>query len=111
MIELGQLEKAHSEFERRNVRVIVSSIEKVSDASQTQTQFPHLVVLSDATRNLSTAIKIMHAGSAADGGDTSAPTTLVVDGTGVVRWVHRPDNVIVRLSPEQVLAAVDKATK
>ena len=46
--------------------------------------------------------------SAPDGGDTAAPTTLLVDGGGTVRWTFRPDRFLNRLSPSQVLAAVDK---
>ena len=50
---------------------------------------------------------ILHAHSAPDGGDTAAPTTILVDGSGTVRWTFRPDRVLNRLSPSQVLAAVD----
>ena len=51
---------------------------------------------------------IIDGGSHPDGGDTAAPTTLLVDGGGTVRWTFRPDRFLNRLSPSQVLAAVDK---
>ena len=41
-------------------------------------------------------------------GDTNAPTTILVDGDGKVRWFFRPDYFIVRLSPDEFLQAIDK---
>lgn len=108
MVELGQLEAAHAEFARRNTQVVVISLEGPADARATQAQFPHLVVVSDAERNLATALGVVHEHSAPDGGDTAAPTTLLVDRSGVVRWLFRPDRFLTRLSPDQVLDAVDR---
>jgi peroxiredoxin len=108
MIELGQLEAHAQEFEKKNVRVVVVSIEDREAAQATQTDFPHLVVVSDAGRNLAEAVAVIHPHSAPDGGDTAAPTTLLVDGGGKVRWTFRPDRVLTRLSPAQLLAAIDR---
>ena len=110
MIELGQLEKHHAEFEKRNVRLIVSSVEGREDAEQTQASFPHLMIVSDESRSLSNAVDVLHhQNRTADGSDTSAPTTLIIDGAGIVRWTYRSGNVVSRLSPEELLAEVDKA--
>ena len=108
MTELGQLEGSWQEFEKRNVKVIVVSVEDGEAARATQADFPHLVVVSDAERRLAEALAVIHPGSAPGGGDTAAPTTILVDGGGTVRWTFRPDRVLTRLSPSQVLAAVDK---
>jgi len=108
MIELGQLEAHRQEFEKRNVRVVVVSIEDQDAAKATQADFPHLVVLSDAERKLADAVEVIHQKAAPGGGDTAAPTTILIDGDGTVRWVFRPDRVFDRLSPEQVLAAIDR---
>jgi peroxiredoxin len=109
MLELGQLEKYHEEFARHNTRVIVSSVEGLDEAKKTQAQFPHLLVLADHNRDLSdTAAKAMHEKSAPDGSDTSAPTTFLVDRQGIVRWVYRSPNAASRLSPEEVLQAIDQ---
>ncbi|SRR5579875_2749524 len=108
MIELGQLEAHWQEFEKRNVHVVVVSVEDLEAAKATQADFPHLIVVSDAERSLSGALDVIHPRSAPDGGDTSAPTTILIDGDGTVRWTFRPDRVFNRLSPEQVLAALDK---
>jgi alkyl hydroperoxide reductase subunit AhpC len=106
MVELGQLEAAHQEFERRGARVIVASLENQETAKATQADFPHLVVVADAERGLANALDVVHRQS--DGGDTAVPTTLIVDGHGTVRWMFRPDRFLRRLSPAEVLAALDK---
>jgi peroxiredoxin len=108
MIELGQLEAHWQEFEKRKVKVIVVSVEDQEKARATQADFPHLIVVSDAERNLTDALAVLHPHSAPDGGDTTAPTTILVDGKGTVRWVFRSNQVFTRLSPSEVLAAVDK---
>jgi alkyl hydroperoxide reductase subunit AhpC len=108
MIELGELEGQHAEFEKRKTRVLVISIEDHETAKATQKDFPHLVVVADANRKLSTALDVVHPDSAPGGGDTAAPTTVIVDGSGIVRWTFRPDRIFRRLTPAEVLEAVDK---
>ncbi len=83
-------------------------MEDQNAAKATQADFPHLVVLSDAERKLSDAVEVIHPRSAPDGSDTAAPTTILIDGSGTVRWTFRPDRVFNRLSAAQVLAAIDK---
>ncbi len=108
MIELGQLERRHEDFARRNVRVIVASVDKPEDAQKTQKDFPHLLVLADSGRGLTNAAQVLHPGAAPDGGDADAPTTFLVDRHGAVRWRYRPPDVISRLSPDEVLQAIDQ---
>jgi alkyl hydroperoxide reductase subunit AhpC len=111
MIELGQLERRHEDFEKRNARVVVISMEDVADAAKTQAQFPNLFVLADAGRGLSEAIAIVHPHAAPDGRDVDMPTTILVDKKGTVRWVYRSPRVIARLSPDDLLQAVDQNLK
>jgi peroxiredoxin len=87
---------------------VVVSVEDREAAALTQADFPHLVVVSDVDHKLADAVKVIHAHSAPNGGDSTAPTTILVDGSGTVRWTFRPDRVFRRLSPEEVLAAVDR---
>jgi|SRR5438552_14552404 len=101
MIELGELEAKAEEFKKRNVRVIAISLDNLKDSQSTQDKFPHLLVVADEERKLSEAVQVVH-------GDTDAPTTILVDGKGVVRWVFRADRFMVRLSPDELLAAVDQ---
>jgi peroxiredoxin len=111
MVELGELENKHSEFDKRHVRVVVVSNDPQAVAQKTQADFPHLVVVSDAQQKLAKALDVIHPGAAPDGGDTNAPTTILIDGRGTFRWLFRPDRVLVRLSPEEVLDAVDQNLK
>lgn len=107
MIELGQLEAHHQEFEKRDTQVVVISVEDQQTAALSQKDFPHLVVVADSQRTLAAAVEVLHPGSDPNGDDTSDPTTILTDGDGTVRWVHRPPTVIGRLSPAQVLRAID----
>src|SRR5689334_383348 len=107
MVELGQLEAQHEAFARRGVRIVVVSIEPAKEAEATQRQFPHLVVVADENRGLTGAVEAVHAGAGPDGADIAMPTTLLVDGHGTVRWIYRPGSFLGRLSPSDVLAAID----
>jgi peroxiredoxin len=108
MDELGQLEEQWQEFKKRNVSVVVVSVEDLDDSRAIQEKFPHLVVVSDAKQKLSEAVEVIHPHSAPDGGDTAAPTSFLIDGDGYVKWWFRADRIFRRLSPSEVLAAVDK---
>lgn len=108
MIELVQLERRHEDFARRNARVIVASIEGPDDARLTQADYPHLMVLADGSRGLADAAGVIHPGSAPGGKDTAAPTTILVDAGGNVRWLYRSPRAIARLSPDEVLQAIDR---
>jgi peroxiredoxin len=108
MKELGQLETHLQDFESRNARIIAVSIEGPDLARQTQADFPHLLVLSDSERSLAGAAEVLHAHSAPDGGDTSAPTTILLDRDGKVCWLFRPTRHLRRLSPSEVAAALDQ---
>jgi alkyl hydroperoxide reductase subunit AhpC len=107
MIELVQLERHHDDFQKRNTRVIVASMEEREDAKKTQTQFPHLIVLADERRNLSEAAGLIHPHAGPDGSDIDVPTTIILDRQGTVRWLYRSPAVNVRLSPEDVVRGID----
>jgi peroxiredoxin len=90
------------------VRIVVSSIEGQGEAGQSQNEYPHLIVLSDSARSLANAADVIHRRSAPDGGDSAAPTTFLLDSEGRVRWMFRPDRYIERISPSDLLAAIDQ---
>lgn len=108
MIELGELEKNHAEFDQRNVRVVAASQENLADAAVTQSMFPHLVVVADAEGKLIKAAGVVHAGAGQSGEDIAAPTTFFIDKQGVVRSLFRPKQVVTRMSAKDVLRAVDE---
>jgi alkyl hydroperoxide reductase subunit AhpC len=108
MIELVQLDRRHEDFARRNARVMVASAEGVELAKQTQDANPHLQVIADGQLGLTRAGGLIHEHAGPNGEDIATPTTILLDRDGVVRWIFRPDQVITRLSPDEVLKAVDE---
>jgi peroxiredoxin len=107
MIELGELENHYQDFAKRNVRVVAISNDDQPLSQKTQEKFPHLRVVADTDQKLAKAVEVIHTGMGHDGKDTNAPTTILLDGTGTVRWVFRPDNFMTRLAPDELLAAID----
>lgn len=108
MIELGQLEGRHAEFSNRGLRVLLVSWEGREDAIKTQKEFPHFLALADSGGKLITAAGTVHAKAGPNGGDIAAPTTVLIDKTGVVRWLFRPDRYFSRITPDQLLVQVDR---
>lgn len=108
MTELGQLEDRFPEFAGRKVRIVAVTLEDQSDAEIAQKEFPHLTVVSDQQQKLAGAVQAIHRGANPYGGDAAAPTTLLIDGSGTVQWTFRPERYIIRLSPDELLAAVDE---
>jgi|SRR6516165_7498809 peroxiredoxin len=108
MKELVKLEENYKEFEKRKVRIVAASLDGPDDSKLTQDKLPHLVILSDADRELANAAKVIGPHHAPDGADTVSPTTVLIDRRGKVRWVFRPTRYIERLSPDQLAAAVDE---
>jgi peroxiredoxin len=109
MVELGQLERRHGDFQKRQVRVLAISNDSQEVARATQADFPHLGIVSDADQQMAKALEVIHHGAGPGRTDTNAPTTFLVDGTGTVRWLFRPDHFTQRLSPDDLLAAIDRA--
>jgi alkyl hydroperoxide reductase subunit AhpC len=109
MTELGELERNYEQFARRDLRVVVVSNDNQKIAQETQADFPHLVVVSDRLREMAGALQVLHPGVGPGGNDTNAPTTFLVDGNGQVRWFFRPQRILTRLSPAELLSAIDRA--
>jgi peroxiredoxin len=107
MTELGQLEQHYEEFDKRGVCIVAVSLDDVKDTAETQMQFPHLIILSDKDESLARASDVIGPHHGPNGETTVSPTTVLVDSEGRVRWVFRPDRYINRLSPEDLLAAID----
>ncbi len=108
MIELGQLEGRHQDFDSRNVRVVAVSLDGLDDSRKTQDKFPHLVIVSDEKEGLARAAGTLGPQRSPTGGDTNSPTTILIDRRGEVRRVLRPDLIMERFSPDRVLDEVDK---
>ncbi len=112
MKELVQLQGRHEEFTNRQVHVVAISDDDQATARKTQGDFPNLIVVSDPDQAVAKAMSVIHPGATGpNGGDTNAPTTFFVDGEGHVRRVYRPESYLRRLSPAEVLAAIDETWK
>jgi peroxiredoxin len=109
MKELGQLEERYRDFEDRQARVIVVSLEDRSTAEETRKEFPHLLVAADQDGDLIRKLRFLHEGaSSPHGDDMAAPTTVLIDRAGKVRWLYRADRYIERLSPRELLEEMKK---
>ena len=108
MIELGQLEAHHDEFAKRQTCVVAVSVDGLDDSKKTKEKYPHLTVVADPDHRLIDAAGVVHPGAGMHGEDVAAPTTILVDKHGVVRFLFRPTNVGSRLSAREVLAKVDE---
>jgi peroxiredoxin len=109
MVELGELEKRHQDFANRKLRIVAISDDDLANAQLTQAKFPHLLIGSDPEQSTARAFAVIHEHMGPGGTDTNAPTTFLVDGAGNVRWFFRPERFMVRLSPDELLTAVDGA--
>jgi len=106
MVELGELQKRHADFEEKRVRVVAISNDDVENSKETQKKFPNLTIVSDADMDIANSMQTVHKG-ANMGADANAPTTFLVDGTGKVRWLFRAGRFTERLSPDELLKAID----
>lgn len=105
--QLRELEANHAAFDRVAAKVVVVSIEDLEAAAETQRDFPHLVVVSDEQRELSNAMQLINEGMHPDGGDSAAPTILLVDQLGIVRLLHRPTSFIARPSTSELVSTIE----
>ena len=109
MKELVQLQGKHEAFANRKVRIVAISDDDQVTAQKTQSDFPNLVIVSDPDQAIAKAMSVLHPGATGpSGGETNAPTPFFVDGEGHVRRLYRPESYLRRLSPAEVLAAVDE---
>ena len=95
-------------FEQRHVNLIVVSNDDLTTTQQTQSDFPHLQLLADVDLSMASAWQVIHPGAALDGGDTNAPTTVLIDEQGQVKRVLRPTRFMSRYSPAELLAEFDE---
>src|SRR5437763_1218588 len=80
----------------------------LADTARTQERFPHLTVVSDAGQSLAGAAAVIGPHRSPTGEETVSPTTVLIGPAGRVRWVFRPDRYTTRLSPQELLAAIDE---
>ena len=67
-------------------------------------EFP---ILSDPRLRAIDAYGLRHAGAGPDGHDIAHSASILIDGSGVVRWSFVTENVRVRPPPDAILAEID----
>lgn len=107
MAQLRELEAHHAAFEQAKADVVVVSLDDVSTAAETEREFPHLKTISDERQGLSGAVDLVNRQASPEGKDIAAPTVLLVDGNGVVQWLHRPTRIIARPSTADLIARIE----
>jgi len=65
-------------------------------------------VLSDSSRTTIAAYGLLHRRAGPGGTDIARPATLLVGRDGTVHWRHLTENWRVRISPDEVIAAVSE---
>ena len=93
------------------MQVVAISNDAPDAARKTQKDVEHLLIIADTEQKLAKAVGVLHPGAGPQHTDTNAPTTILVDGSGVVRWLFRPSRVIERLPAVEVLALIDRADR
>ena len=101
MMELGEFTKHYMEFQAANVEILAISTDGMDETRWTQekvgTQFP---VLSDAQREVLTlyGTRSLSAYPSPDGGAYNHAALILVDKSGIVRWIYRNADYRVRAS-------------
>jgi len=107
MTQLRELEAHHAAFDKAKADVVVVSLEDVPTAAETEREFPHLKAISDERQGLSGAVDLVNRQASPEGKDIAAPTVLLVDGNGVVQWLHRPTRFIARPSTSDLITQIE----
>jgi peroxiredoxin len=106
--ELNERLENSRDFQERGARVVAVSLDGRADAAKTQKKFPNLLIVADHDGDLIRNARLLDEdGYSPTGGPLAAPTTVVLDREGVVRWVFRPTRYLERPPPGKVLAAMD----
>lgn len=93
-------------FKQYSTKIYAISVDPPEIARETQQQYPGIRIVADPDRRMANAFRTVHEKAGPAGEDIHAPTTLLVDREGTILWTHRPDRVLTRLTPDQLLAKV-----
>jgi peroxiredoxin len=125
-VQVRQLTEAYPEFQKRGVRPVMISVDRIDGAAKTKAQYQiPFPVLSDPDLATHEAFHVVHhagpeevsklkgfgldieAASGRDHHRFAVPSVFVIDASGTVRWTHVDPDYKVRPSTAQLLAALD----
>ncbi len=97
----------------RGVELVLASLQPevdivVAGLWQLRQGFAPFVIDQRTGTHVCQTLNVIHPGAGHGGKDPAAPTTILVDGEGTVRWLFRPNRFLERLSPAQLLAAIEE---
>jgi len=106
---LRSFQRRLAEFDGRGIRVVGISVDP-PEINQRQSQklgytFP---LLSDPKAEVIRRYDVLHPGAGPKGEDIARPAELLIESSGIVRWVNLTENIAVRARPEQVLSAFNQ---
>lgn len=95
-----------SELERRGVRPVAVSVDSPEESAALCKKAGYTYTfLSDPNAEVIRRYDLLHKGAGVDGKDIARPGELLLDSSGVVRWLNLTEDIRVRATPEQVLEA------
>jgi len=110
MAELGEFVKHDAELKALDVQVLAISVDPLDKTHLVQRRlkapFP---ILSDSKRKVmelyGTRSPVYHN---FEGGSINTPTLVLIDKTGVIRWIHQATNFRIRATIQEDLAEARK---
>lgn len=100
----------NDEIQGRGGRLLAVSVDAPERSRQVVERFKlPFSILADEQRDVIRAYGLVHKGGGPDGGDIAIPMLMLLGEDGRVRWRRVAPNVMDRLDPAEVLAAVRTA--
>lgn len=95
-----------AKFEEVGIRPVAISVDTPEVSRDLREKVGYtFTFLSDSKAETIRRYDLLHAGAGIDGQDIARPAELLLDSSGVVRWVNLTENYWVRARPEQILEA------
>ena len=110
-MELEQLQKHYDTIGDYGVRIYAVSVASPDqNRALSESVGEGFTFLSDPDARVLDQLNISHTTPNPSGKDIPIPTQILVDKSGVVRWIYQPPNYRIRARPETVLTAIKDLT-
>ena len=107
-MELGKLQQYYDAIRNYGVQIYAVSVDspEVNRALRERVGAGY-TFLSDPDRTVLGQLNIRHHTPNPTGKDIAVPTQILVDKSGIVRWIYQPSNYRIRARPETILAVLE----
>ena len=93
---------------KRNTQIVAISVDSPEESrTLARSQGYTFPLLSDPHADAIRAYGIFHAKGGEGGRDIARPAEFLLDRSGTIRWENLTENLLARLRPKTVLAAID----